>query len=455
MSESTLAPEHTEHLEKKLTFWHVWALGVGAVVGDGIFLMVAQGATVAGPAALVSYLATGILLGIVCMAISELSVAIPGAGSLHLWSERVLGPAWGVLAALGEVVMNIVFLGTVTMASGSFGTYFFQFGSDPMISSLIWAVIFLTFVLVICLSGGEFTGKTQLIMVGLLIVIMVAFSVAGFLSGQVKSENFTPFAPFGISGIWAALGMGVYAFLGPMTLLTASGELKDPNSMPKIMFWTFVMILVLYVTAMAVMLGIVSYTQYGVVESPFALAASVVFGGAAGQVVNFAAWLAAVTCLIGEVFSPSRLLYGMAIDGVVPAVFAKLNSKKVPWVGMVVAYVIALVFVFGAFLVDLESFYVVLGMVACVLGSLTILISLVSSMLYKHKFPEEYAKLAWRLPVRWIMYPLSFIGTLLLIYSILESSHSATIYTSIVTIGLILVFYRFYSLPKLKAEHRS
>ena len=87
-----------DSLNKKMGFWQIWALGVGAVVGDGIFLMVASGAEQAGPSCVIAYAIAGLMLMCVCMNATELAVGMPVAGSMHDWSKRVLGPRWGAVS---------------------------------------------------------------------------------------------------------------------------------------------------------------------------------------------------------------------------------------------------------------------------------------------------------------------------------------------------------------------
>lgn len=441
-------------LVKKMSFWHIWALGVGAVVGDGIFLMVAQGAQAAGPAASVSYLLGGVMIMIVCMVISEMAVGMPGAGSLHTWSKRVLGPVYGVLAGLCEVSMNIVFLGSVSIAAGAISNYFFQWTGNSNTSAIIWAVLILTIVVGIALCGGEITGKAQLGLVILLVGIMAAFAIGGLASGKIASGNYQPFAPFGAGGIWIAMGMGIYAYMGPLTLLSAGGEVKEIRHLPKAMFWAFVTFLTLYTTAIVVMIGLVNYQGYGSMESPFTVAAGYIFGSAAGIIVNFAAWIAAVTSLIGEIFCASRLLFGMAEDGALPKFFGKLNKRKVPWAGLLFAYVIALGIIVIGNLRALESFYLMIGILGCVVGTVTIIISVISSLLYKRRFPEEWKALPWHLPMRKVMFPLAFIGCGMILYSLFSSSPTVIPY-SIGFIALLVIFYKLYSAKGMKKVEQA
>lgn len=436
-------------LVRKLSFWHIWALGVGSVVGDGIFLLVAQGAGVAGPSAAVSYLVAGLLIMVVCMSISEMAVGMPGAGSLHTWSSRILGPVYGTVAGLSEIAMNIIFLGSVGLAAGALSNYFYQWTASAQTSAVIWALILVTIVLAISLSGGEVTGRAQLILVVILASIMVGFAVTGVVSGRIDPANYKPFAPFGIKGMWAAMGMGIYAYMGPLSLLTAGSEVKNITDLPKAMFWAFITFLILYTSAMVVMLGLVKYTGYASLESPYVTAASFMFGNAAGLIINTAAWIAAFTCLIGEIFASSRLLFGMAQEHVVPSIFGKVSKKtRVPYVGLIFSYVIAIGIIALGSIGALEGVYLEICIVGSVVGTVCFFISLISSVKYKNKFNEEWKGLPWHLPARNILHPVAFLGVAALFYALFSSSPRSII-TSAVVIGLMVVFYYTYSVKNV------
>lgn len=131
--------------------------------------------------------------------------------------------------------------------------------------------------------------------------------------------------------------------------------------------------------------------------SPFTIAAQYVFGNAAGMVLNIAAWIACVTCLIGEIFAVSRLLYGMSFHGVVPKAFGKVNKRGVPHVGLTVAFVIGVLLLLMGIVPQFENAYTMLANVACACGIVCLIITVIASYAYKKRFPEEYAALPWKL----------------------------------------------------------
>lgn len=433
-------------LKKKMGFWQIWALGVGAVVGDGMFLLVASGAQNAGPACIISYIIAGLILMCICLTASELAVGMPRAGALHDWNKRVLGPRWGMLAAIMEASMDILFIGSVSLGTGYISNYFFMWTDNADISAVIWSVGILLIMFAITMLGGAFTGKAQLGLIIVLCGIMLVFIVAGLISGKVAPENYQPFAPFGGKGIWLAICAGTYAYAGPFALLTTSGEAKRPEILPKAMFWAFTTIIIMYAVSIAVCLGIVNYTEYSTMDSPFTIAATYAFGNAAGAVINFAAWIACVTCLVGEMFESSRLLYGMGLQGVVPKIFSRLNRFGVPHVGLIFSLIIGLILIFMGVIPALGNVYVLLTNVAASFGVVAMCITIVSSFLYKKKFPDEYSRLPWKLPCKNLFVAVSILGGALLFWATFSSSTQSIIAVCIY-LAVILLFYQFYSKP--------
>ena len=439
-------------LMKKMTFWHVWAIGVGAVVGDGIFYLVGVGASTAGPVSSLSYMLAGVVMMVIMLAMCEMPMGMPSAGSIHLWSRRIQGPGYGTVAGLSYTLMNITFLGSVSIANGIVSNYFFQWTDNAALSAAIWAVLLLLVVAGVSLAGAAIAGKAQFILVAILTSVMLIFAISGVVSGRIDPANYTPFAPFGLTGFMAATGLGLYAYMGPLALLTTGGEVKDVRVLPKAMFWAFITFLVLYTGSMIVMLGLVNYSEFGALESPFTYAAAQVWGGYAGLIMNFAAWIAAFTCLVGEMFASSRLLYGMAVEGALPQSFTKLTAKsKVPWVTILISLGIAIGLVIMANLGALSSAYVTIGMTGVGMGIVCWLITLTSAIKYKSKFPREWSGLAWKLPskIRKAIFIVAFIGIFATFFMVFSSDPIAILYVAICT-AIMLIFYFLYSKSRMK-----
>ena len=176
------------------------------------------------------------------------------------------------------------------------------------------------------------------------------------------------------------------------------------------MFWAFVTIILLYAAAILVCLGLVNYQEMSTMASPFTMAAQYAFGDAAGIVINFAAWIACVTCLIGEIFSASRLLYGMSFFGATPKVFGKTNRRGVPHIGLTVSYIIGVVLMLLGIVPQLGNAYTMLASVATACGIVCLIITIIASYMYKKKFADEYNALPWKLKGKTFFFIIGLIG---------------------------------------------
>ena len=187
------------------------------------------------------------------------------------------------------------------------------------------------------------------------------------------------------------------------------------------------------------------------------MAAQYAFGDAAGIVINFAAWIACVTCLIGEIFSASRLLYGMSFFGATPKVFGKTNRRGVPHIGLTVSSIIGVVLMLLGIVPQLGNAYTMLASVATACGIVCLIITIIASYMYKKKFADEYNALPWKLKGKTFFFIIGLIGCGVLFYSSFISSISTAICV-VVFFVLLMIYYQLYAKPnaeKLKKEREN
>src|SRR5699024_4643504 len=231
-----------DELKRKLGFWQIWAIGVGSVIGDGIFVALGEGIQTSGSSAIVAYLIAGLGQLFLMVSLGELAVGMPHAGGMSVWVERFMGDWWGFLSGFTFAAGWVIAGGSTGLAIGQVTMDFF-----PNLNGNYWPIIFSIFFLTIFallnIIGVEATGKTQLVLVLMLTIIMALFAIFGFKN--IESVNFTPFLPEGASGFWAAIPLGSYAYLGAVTLVTSGSEAKNPNHLPKALVWSSITFLAL------------------------------------------------------------------------------------------------------------------------------------------------------------------------------------------------------------------
>lgn len=323
-----------------------------------------------------------------------------------------MGPWWGFLAGFSWAFAWVIVGGAVAIALGRFLSWYVP------VNELILAGISMTIFAILNIYGSLVAARTQLWMTVGLVVIMAGLAVFGLprAFGGIP-ENFVPFAPFGWKATLLAIPLGAYAYMGTACLCTAGSECKNVRDLPRALVWASITFIVLYTLAQIVAIGVVPWKELTMAESPYVTAAEAVFGRVAAGIVNFAAILAAATCLLmGTLYSASRIFYDEARQGKMPAIFGYLHPKyRTPVWGIVIIWAISiLIIVIAKFNPDLV--YVTFTMQFLVAAFISYGLSIAAAILYRKRCPEEVAKLPYRMPVPWLTFLLAIGGTVLTAY---------------------------------------
>ncbi len=438
MSQATaleLAPE------KKLGYWHIWALGVGAVIGDGIFLLMGEGIALAGPGAITSYLIAGLSQLFLMIALSELAVGMPNSGAMSLWVERFMGKWWGFLAGFTFAIGWVIAGGSVGLALGQITMWFF-----PQLEGSFWSIFFAIFFIsvfaLLNILGTQVAAKTQLGLVLIMTGVMALFSLIGLK--DINVEHFTPFLPNGIDGFWAAVPLGTYAYLGAVTLATAGGECRNPRDLPKALIWSSITFIGLYTCAQIVLQGLIPWDQISMNQSPFTTAAEQVFGFAGAFIMNMTAWIAAATCiLMGTLFSASRIFYAQASRGYLPAFFAYIHPKTgTPVYGIATVWAASVGLVLlGA--VNPDLLYVELSTQLVLAWMVSWTLALIAAILYRKNSLQEVKQLSWKQPLYPLFPILGLIGIGIVCYGTFVGS-PMTLVRGAIWMGILYVLFKVF-----------
>jgi len=427
--------------QRKMGYWEIWALGVGAVIGDGIFLLMGQGIATAGPGAILAYLVAGMSQLFLMVALGELAVGMPNAGAMSLWVERFLGKWWGFLAGFTFAAGWVIAGGSVGLALGKITMWFFPQLEDS-VWSLWFAIFFLTVFAVLNIVGTQIAARTQLFLVLIMTMVMVLFSLLGLK--DVDPAHFTPFLPHGMEGFWAAIPLGTYAYLGAVTLATAGGECRDPKDLPKALVWSSITFLILYTMAQAVLQGLIPWDQITMDSSPFTAASENVFGMAGAFIMNMTAWIAAATCiLMGTLYSASRIFYAQARRGLLPAFLGYIHPKTgTPVYGIAAVWACSVAFVIlGSIQPDL--LYVELSTQLVLAWMVSWTLALIAAVLYRKHAKQEVALLPWKQPLYPLFPLLGFGGIGIVCYGTFVGS-PMTLVRGAIWMGLLYLLFRYF-----------
>jgi APA family basic amino acid/polyamine antiporter len=338
------AAEHSQ-LKKNLTAFDLATLGIGSVVGTGIFVATGQGAHLAGPGVLLSFIIAAVTCGFCALTYSELACMFPVAGSTYSYSYVAFGEviAW----IIGWDLMLEYLVAASAVASGWSTTFIGLLESSglklpkalmtPPITTVngrivasggivdlpaILITLAITWVLFI---GIRESAKINNIIVAVKVAVIVLFVFLGIT--HVSLSNLRPMMPFGWKGVMAGAAIIFFAYIGFDAVSTAAEETKNPKrDVPLGLMLCLGVVIVLYVTVAFVLTGIVPYKLIDVGNAlPAALGRIGIRWG--GALVATGAIIGMISTLLVTLYGQIRIFMVMARDGLLPDVFAKVHPK--------------------------------------------------------------------------------------------------------------------------------
>ena len=327
-------------LERSLGLWQLTAIGVGGIIGAGIFTLagtVANGT--AGPAVLVSFLIAGAASACAALSYAEFAGLIPKAGSAYTYGYAVLGEfagwfiGWDLLLEYTAIVA-VVAIGI----SGYFGFLVEQMGAKLPHWMLgapgtgaghrvdLFAVLLCFLIAWLLTLGIRSAARFETIVVG--VKVLVVLLVIGVGLFHIDSANYHPFFPYGISGAFTGAATVFFAVFGYDAMSTAAEESKDAQRhMPRAIIYSLVIAMVLYVAACLVLTGMQNY-KYIDKESGFSTAFKSVGLNALADVIAVGAIIGILTVMFTFMLGVTRVWFSMSRDGLLPRWFARTHPTR-------------------------------------------------------------------------------------------------------------------------------
>ncbi|AHH95039.1 amino acid permease [Kutzneria viridogrisea] len=345
-------------LQRSLGLWQLTAIGVGGIIGAGIFALAGAVANkTAGPAVLISFLIAGIASAAAAFSYAEFAGLIPKAGSAYTYGYAVLGEVVGWFIGWDLLLEYTAIVAVVAIGiSGYFGFLLGQLGihlpawmlgapgtGDGHVFDLFAALLCLLIAFLLTL-GIRAAARFETVVVGIKVVVVLIVVAVGFF--YVKSGNYTPFFPFGVGGAVTGAATVFFAVFGYDAMSTAAEESKDAQRhMPKAIIYSLAISMVLYVLACLVLTGMQHYTEIDPKAGFSAAFASVGLSGLA-SLIAVGAIIGILTVMFTFMLGVTRVWYSMSRDGLLPRWFAKTHPvRKVPtritWITGVVSALIA------------------------------------------------------------------------------------------------------------------
>lgn len=349
MGEGVLRRKPIEHIEetesggglvRSLGLWQLTAIGVGGIIGAGIFTLagtVANGT--AGPAVLVSFLIAGVASAAAALSYAEFAGLIPKAGSAYTYGYAVLGELVGWFIGWDLLLEYTAIVAVVAIGiSGYFSFLVGEMGADLPNWMLgapgtgdghkvdLFAAVLCLLIAYLLTLGIRNAARFEMVVVVLKVLVVLLVIAVGVF--HINTSNYNPFFPYGVGGAFTGAATVFFAVFGYDAMSTAAEESKDAQRhMPKAIIYSLVISMVLYVAACLVLTGMQNYKDIDP-ESGFSTAFKSVGLSGLADVIAVGAIIGILTVMFTFMLGVTRVWFSMSRDGLLPKWFAKTHPTR-------------------------------------------------------------------------------------------------------------------------------
>lgn len=344
-------------LKRSMGLLHLTALSIGASLGTGIFVILGVAVPEAGPGVLLSFVLAAVTALFSALSYAELAGSIPVSGSSYSYAYATVGEFWAWVCGWCLMLEYGVSVAAVSVGWGKyinellsslFGVYLPDFMTlAPQEGGVINlpSVVIVVLVSLLLLKGATESAMVNTVMVFLKIAVLLFFCVVAFTAFQ--AGNLAPFLPLGFLGVSAAASQVFFAYIGFDAASTAGNEAKNPTKdLPRAIMLSLLIVTTIYCLVALAALGAMNWTDFTADEGA---TLAVILGGVTSStipaiILSIGAIIAIASVVLAVQYGQTRILYTMAVDGLVPKIFAKVNPRtNVPsWNIIICGVVVAL-----------------------------------------------------------------------------------------------------------------
>ena len=308
-------------LKREIGLFGATALGIGAIIGSGIFIVTGIVAGVAGPAMIFSVIIAGIIAVFSAMSVAELGAFIPEEGGTYAYAQKLISPFAGFIAGWIWIFSNI-FVGAAV--SLGFAHYFVTlFPAVPI--KIIAVIICLIFIFMNYIGLKESVLFNDLLVTAkvLILLFFIAFGLGFFQPG-----NFTPFAPEGSMGVLSGAALIFFAYTGFARVTIMAEEVKNPEkTIPRSIYLALAISTVIYLLVTIVAVGLAGAPALAHSGSPLADAIGSSGSPVSVLVISLGAMVATASVLLTTIMGISRIVFSMARRSDLPSLFGRIHPR--------------------------------------------------------------------------------------------------------------------------------
>jgi APA family basic amino acid/polyamine antiporter len=444
MSAETGSDTGQSELARSIGLFQLSAFGIGATIGTGIFFVLSEAVPEAGPSVILSFLLAGAVAGLTAICYAELASAVPVSGSSYSYAYATLGE----LTAIGVAACLLLEYG-VSAAAVAVG--WSQYVNEFLDNVFGWtlpesisnapeqggvlnlpAVILIILCALLLIRGASESAKVNAVMVMIKIGVLILFIAIGVTGWN--SDNLTPFAPEGLSGVTTAAGLIFFSYIGLDAVSTAGEEVKNPRrTLPLAILIALVTVTTLYVLVTIVAVAAQPAAMFDGQEAGLSAILEDITGSewpgtmiAAGAIIS----IFSVTLIV--LYGQTRILFAMSRDGMLPELFHKVNRRTLTPVPntVIVAVVVGLL----AALIPID-FLAEMTSIGTLVAFLVVSIGV---MVLRSTHPE--LPRGFKVP----LYPLTPLLSIAGCIWIIQDLRAVTIYVFVIWVAVALLWYAVY-----------
>jgi APA family basic amino acid/polyamine antiporter len=443
-------------LKRSLGPWALTAMGIGAIIGTGIFVLTGvASATRAGPSLTISFVVAGVVSALAALCYAEVSSKIPISGSAYTYTYATMGELLAWIVGWGLVLEYALGASTVSVGWSGYFTFILHtlfnwdipaawqhshWDATPGIANLPAAAIVLL-ITALLVRGTKESGTVNAVIVAIKVTVVLFFIAIGI--GHINPANYHlppgpqaglgGYFPFGIAGMFGGAAFIFFAYIGFDAVSTTAEEAKNPaRDLPIGIIASLVVCTALYIIVVAILNGMVPFYTLNV-NFPVAFAVDSVGLAWAGVIISFGAIAGLTTVMLVMMYGQTRIFYAMSRDGLIPSLFVKLHPAwRTPWISQIL---------FGILIAAAGALFPI-----SILGSLTnmgtlaafVLVSLAVPIL-RSRHPELRG--SFKVPFGPYVIPLlSAIAALFLIYFLKQGNPLVWGFFPLVWLGFVIWF---------------
>jgi APA family basic amino acid/polyamine antiporter len=316
-------------LKRTMSFFDAYSIGVGAIIGAGIFVVLGIATREAGPALIFSLIISATVSSFTALSFAELVHKIPKDGGGYEFAHEMISPYAGFLTGWMWLISNLLSGAAVAIGFAQYLAIVV-----PLPANILAALA------CVAITGLNYWGakESSLVNDGLVIfkiIVLMIFVAFGLLF--VKVQNFSPFAPQGPEGIMAGSALIFFAFSGFGRVAMVSEEIRDPEkNVPRALLAALASAMVIYLLVSIVAIGLVGPVELGSSNSPLVEAGSAI-SPAIAQLLGVAALAATLSVLLTALLGISRITFAMSRNGDMPRALVRIHpTRGTPFIAIIV-----------------------------------------------------------------------------------------------------------------------